>query len=80
MSTMRFPLRYGVGVLVSGKWVDAGEDSAPEGVMQAAAVLRADGKHARAFDWSKGSAGLMLDPQPGDDEYAADITRMEQGT
>jgi hypothetical protein len=70
---MRFPLRYGVGVLVSGRWVDAGEDSAPEGVMQAAAVLRAEGAHARAFDWSKGSAGLMLDPQPGDDEPAANL-------
>lgn len=77
---MRFPSRYGVGVLKSGKWVEAGEDSTPEGAMQAAAVLRAEGKHARAFDWSEGSAGLMLDPQPGDDEYRADITRMEQGT
>jgi hypothetical protein len=77
---MRFPLRYGVGVLKSGKWVEAGADSTPEGVMRAAAVLRADGAHARAFDWSVAPAGLMLDPQPGDREYAADITRMEQGT
>lgn len=60
--------------------MEAGEDSTPDGAMQAAAHLRAEGMHARAFDWSKGSAGLMLDPQPGDDEYAADITRMEQGT
>tara|TARA_R100000365_G_scaffold3491_1_gene11672 strand:- start:5579 stop:5821 length:243 start_codon:yes stop_codon:yes gene_type:complete len=78
MNTMRFPLRYGVGVLKSGKWVEAGEDSAPEGAMQAAAGLRAEGAHARAFDWSVAPAGLMLDPQPGDDEYAADITRMER--
>ncbi len=77
---MRFPLRYGVGVLEAGKWVEAGEDSAPEGAMQAAAGLRADGKHARAFDWSVAPAGLMLDPQPEDDEYAADITRMESAT
>lgn len=80
MSTMRFPLRYGVGVLKSGKWVEAGEDSTPEGVLQAAAHLRAEGAHARAFDWSVAPDGLMLDPQPGDDEYTADITRMEQGT
>tara|TARA_R100000365_G_C2747600_1_gene77700 strand:- start:4862 stop:5095 length:234 start_codon:yes stop_codon:yes gene_type:complete len=75
---MRFPLRYGVGVLESGKWVEAGEDSTPGGVMKAAAVLRDEGKHARAFDWSAAPAGRMLDPQPGDDEYAADITRMER--
>ena len=77
---MRFPLRYGVGVLDSGRWVEAGEDSTPEGAMQAAAHLRAEGMHARAFDWSVGPAGLILDPQPGDDEYAADITRMESAT
>jgi len=77
---MRFPLRYGVGVLESGKWVEAGEDSTPEGALDAAAHLRDEGMHARAFDWWEGPAGRMLDPQPGDDEYAADITRMEQGT
>ncbi|MCC4266273.1 hypothetical protein [Microbacterium schleiferi] len=75
---MRFPLRYGVGVLKSGKWVEAGEDSAPEGAMRDAAVLRAEGMYARAFDWSVGPAGLILDPQPGDREYRADITRMER--
>lgn len=80
MSTMRFPLRYGVGVLDSGRWVEAGADSTAEGALQAAELLRAEGMHARAFDWSVGPAGLILDPQPGDDEYAADITRMEQGT
>ena len=80
MSTMRFPLRYGVGVLKAGKWVEAGADSTPEGAMQAAAVLRSEGMHARAFDWSVAPAGLMLDPQPGDNEYAADVKRMEQGT
>lgn len=77
---MRFPLRYGVGVLEFGRWVEAGEYSTADDVLQAATHLRAEGLHARAFDWSVGDAGMILDPQPGDDEYAADITRMEQGT
>lgn len=62
---MRFPLRYGVGVLESGKWVEScGPRVSTRGLSTG----------------PRGSAGLMLDPQPGDDEYTADITRMEQGT